>query len=71
MTLKEHNVLEYVEGEVVEPKKNSNAAINTWYKKGEVKAKKIIIDSIGDHLITYEPNLKKYKEMYDTIIWMY
>lgn len=67
ITIEEHDVLEYV----AEPIENSNAAITARCKKGKVKAKKIILDSLGDHLITYVSNLKKDKEMYDKLIGMY
>ena len=71
ITLEEHDVLEYVEGEVAEPAKTSNVVIKARYKKGEVNAKKIILDSLGDHLITYISNMKKVKEMYHKLIGMY
>ena len=51
ITLEEHDVLEYVEGEIKEPTENSNVAIKVRFKKREVKAKKIILDSLGDHLV--------------------
>lgn len=53
ITLEEHDVLEYVEGEVAEPAENSNATIKARYKKGKVKAKKIILDSLEDLLGRY------------------
>ena len=68
ITLEEHDVLEYVEGEVEEPLKNLNATIKAIFKKGEVKVKNIIFDSLGDHLITHVSKLKKSKEMYDKLI---
>ena len=67
ITLEEQDVLEYVESEVANPPENSNAAIKAKYKKGEVKAKRINLDSLRDHLITYVSNLKKSKEMYDKL----
>jgi len=52
LTLEEHDAMDYVQGKVVEPPLNATAA-KTMYKKGEVKAKKIIIDSIQKHLVAY------------------
>jgi len=40
-------------GKILEPLSNAPAAAKTKYKKGEVKAKKIIGDSIHKHLVTY------------------
>ena len=71
ITLEEHDVLGYVKGMVAEPPKNLNVVVKDRYKKGDVKAKKIILDSLGDHLITYVSKLKKSKEMYDKLIGMY
>jgi len=71
ITLEEHDILGYVEGEVAKLAENSNAAIKARYKKGEVKDTNIIVDSLGDHLITYVSNLKKSKELYATLIGMY
>jgi len=53
LTLEEHEVLDYVQGKVVEPPSNASAAAKTKYRKGEVKAKKILIDSIQKHLVVY------------------
>lgn len=63
--------MEYVEGKVPKPPENAFVAAKFKYKKGEVKAKKIIIDSLRDHLITYVSKLKKSKEMYDKLVGMY
>ena len=37
--------MDYVQGKIVEPPSNAPTATKTKYKKGEVKAKKIIMDS--------------------------
>lgn len=70
ITLKEHDVSEYVEGEVAKPPKNLNVVIKARYKKGEVNVKIIILDYLEDNIITYVSNLKKSKEMYDNLIGM-
>ena len=41
------------------------------YKKGEVKAKKIIKDSIHKHMVTYIFKLGTSKEMYDKLVSMF
>ena len=46
LILEEHGVMDYVQGRVVEPPSNAPVATKTKYKKGEVKAKIIIIDFI-------------------------
>ncbi len=56
---------------VAKSPKNANANVTSKYKKGEIKDKKIIIDSLRDHLITYVSKLKKSKEMYEKLIGMY
>lgn len=40
-------------------------------RKGEIKARKIIIDSLKDHLLPYISKLKTSKEMYDKIVAMF
>lgn len=49
MTLDENNVLYYVEGKVLEPSENASTVIKAKYKRGELKAKMITIDSLKDH----------------------
>lgn len=71
LNLEENDVLEYVEGKEPEPLENYSATIKSKYNKGEVKAKKIIIESLRDHLVTYVAKLKKFKEMYDRMVGMY
>lgn len=38
-----------MEGNVREPPENSNVVVKDRYNKGEFKANKIILDSLGDH----------------------
>jgi len=56
-TLEEHDVMDYVQGRVVEPPSNAPTTAKTKYKKGEVKVKRIIIDSIQKHLVAYISDL--------------
>ena len=68
LTLEEHDVMDYVQGKIVEPPSNASAAAKTKYKKGGVKAKKIIKDSIHTHLVAYISDLGTSKEMYDKFV---
>ena len=70
LTLEEHEVLDYVQGKVVEPPSNAPTVAKTKYRKGEVKAKKILIDSIQNNLVSYISDLGTYKDMYDKLIGM-
>ena len=63
--------MDYVKGRVVEPPSNASATAQTKYKKGEVKAKKIIVDSIHKPLVAYNSDLETSKEMYDTLVGMF
>ena len=56
---------------MLEPPSNASVVAKSKYKKGEVKAKKIIIDSIQKHLVAYISNLGTSKETYDTLVGMY
>ena len=61
----------YMQGKVVEPPSNALVVAKTKYKKGEVKVKRIIIDSIQKHLVAYIFDLGTSKEMYDKLIGMF
>lgn len=69
--LDEYDVLEYVEGKISPPLENASQAIKFTYKKGEIKAMKITIDSLRDHLLVYISSLKTSKEMHDKIVGRY
>ena len=71
ITLEEHEVLEYVEDTIADPLENSSVSVKSKYKKDEIKARRIILDSLSDHLITYVFGLEKAKEMYDKLIGMF
>ena len=66
-----NDVLEYIQGRIPEPPENASASIKSRYKKGESKAKRIIVDGLQDHLLAYVGNLRKSKDMYDKIADMY
>ena len=46
LTLEEHHAMGYVQGRLVEPPSNAPAVAKAKYKKGEVKAKRIIMVGI-------------------------
>ena len=71
LTLEEQDVMDYVQGKITEPPSNALAAAKTKYKKGEVKAKKFIRDSINKHLVAYISDLNTSKEMYDRLVGMF
>ena len=53
LTLEENDAMDYVKRWVVAPPSNAPATAKTNYKKGEVKAKKNIVDSIQKNLVAY------------------
>ena len=71
LTLEEQDVMDHVEGNIIEPPSNELNTSKTKYKKGEVKAKKIIRDSINKHLVAYFSDLNTSKEMYDRLVGMF
>ena len=71
LNLEENDVIDYVQGNLVEPPSNASATTKTKYKKGEIKGKKIIRDSIQKHLVAYISNLGTSKEMYDKLVGMF
>jgi len=70
-TLEENDAMDYVKGRIGEPLSNASATTQTKYKKGEVKAKKIIVDSIHKPLVAYISDLETSKEMYDKLVGMF
>lgn len=71
LTLEEHEVLDYVQGKVVEPPSNAFVAAKKKYRKGKVKVNKIIIESVQNHLVAYISDLGTSKEMYDKLVGMF
>lgn len=70
LTLEEKEVMDYVQGKIPESPSNALVAAKTKYNKVEVKAKKIIRDSIDKHLMAYISKLKTSKEIYDGLVDM-
>ncbi len=68
LILEENDILPYVESEVQEPTDTIEKA--TW-KKNKILAKRIIIDSMKDHLIPSISKLKFAEEMFDSLHSVY
>ena len=68
LMLEEHGLENCVKGEVTELNGDEDKA---KHKKNMVKAKRIIVDSIKDHLIPHVSSLKTPKEMFDALTNLY
>ena len=64
LILEETELDTYISGEFPVPKGDEAKAL---HKKNLVKAKKIIVDSINDHLIPQFSSLNTLKEMFDSL----
>ena len=71
LVLEDQDVMDYVQGKIHEPPSNASAAAKTKYRRGEVKAKIIIRDSIHKHLVSYISELGTSKEMNDKLVSMF
>ena len=68
LILEEHDLEDYVKREVVEAEGDEDKA---KHKKNLVKSKRIIVDSIKDHLIPHISSFKTPKEMFDALTSLY
>ena len=64
LILEEHELENYIKEEVVEPEGDED---KVRHKKSMIKAKRIIAESIKDHLIPHVSSLKTPKEMFDAL----
>jgi len=71
LKLEDQDVMDYVQGKIQEPPSTATAAAKTKYKKGEIKAKLMIRESIHKSLVAYISELGTSKEMYDKLILMF
>ena len=69
--LEDHDLMDYVLGKIQEPPSTATTAAKTKYKKGEIKAKLLIRESIHKSLVAYISELGTSKEMYDKLIQMF
>ena len=68
LILEENDLDQYINGEVPEPEGDE---ANATHKNNLAKAKRIIIDSIKDHLIPHMSSFKTSKEVYDALTNMF
>ena len=68
LILEEHDLEDYIKGKVAEPKEDEDKA---KHKKKLVKAKRIIADSIKDHLIPHVSPLKNPKDIFNALTNLY
>ena len=68
LILKENDLAKFIKELVPEPKEDE---ANEKYKKDMIRAKRIIADSIKDHLIPQVSSKDTPKEMFDAISRMY
>jgi hypothetical protein len=66
--LEENDLSDYVIEEVAEPEEEEAKG---KYRKNLIRAKRIIVDSIQDHLIPHVSSLKTPKEMFDALSRLY
>ena len=68
LILQENDLDKYVKEEVSEPEE---AEAKEKHRKDMIRAQRIIVDSIKDHLISQVSSKKILKEMYDSLARMY
>jgi hypothetical protein len=68
LILEENDLARFVKEEVSEP---VDAAEKAKHQKDTIRAKRIIVDSIKDHLIPYVSSKKTMKEMFDALNILY
>jgi hypothetical protein len=68
LILEENDLKDFVKEEVPEPDEDE---AKSKYKNNLVKAKRIIVDSIKDHLIPHVSSLTNPKQMFDSLSQLY
>ena len=68
LKLEDHDLLDHVTRKIQEPPSNASAAVRNKYKKGEIRAKLLIRESINKSLVAYISELGTSKEMYDKLL---
>eukprot|EP00253_Pinus_taeda_P016725 PITA_16725 len=71
LTLEAQEVLDHVRGGILEPPSNASATARNKWTRGEVKAKKIIRNSIDKRLVAYVSELPTSKEIYDRLVSLF
>ena len=70
LNLIENEVMGYIEGSTIQPSKEDIQAY-TKYMKGDIRARRILIESIKDSLIPYVSNLESSKEICDKLVELF
>jgi len=70
LNLIEDEVMDYIEGSTVQPPKE-DAPAYAKYMKGEIRAQRILIESIKDSLIPYVSKLKTAKQIYEKLVELF
>jgi hypothetical protein len=68
LILEENDLARFVKEELPEPE---DAAEKTKHQKDKIRAKRIIADSVKDHMIPYVSSKKTPKEMFDALTRLY
>jgi hypothetical protein len=68
LILEENDLARFVKDEVPEP---DDVTEKAKHQKDTIRAKRIIVDSIKDHLIPYVSSKKTLKEMFDALTKLY
>ena len=71
LALEYQDVMDYVKGNIQEHPSNVSFSTKMKYRKGKIKAKMIIRDSIHKHWVAYISELKTSKEMYNKLVSMF
>ena len=70
LSLIEDKFMEYIEGSTIQPPKE-DAPAHVNYMKGEIRAQRILIESIKDSLIPYVSKLNFAKEIYKKLVELF
>jgi hypothetical protein len=68
LVLEENGLLEIVEGKVAAP---ANPVQRVAHNKKDVKARRIIVDGVKDHIIPHLSGKKTTKDMWEALVKLY
>jgi len=70
LNLFENEVMDHIRGSITQPPKEDTQA-HARFMKGEVRAQRILIESINDSLIPYVSKLETAKAIYDKLVELF
>ena len=70
LNLIENEVMSFIEGTTIQPLKEYNLAY-IKYMKGDIRTRRILIESIKDSLIPYVSKLESSKEIHDKLVELF